>query len=70
MHKIYWVMDMLSSISVRDFLNSNIDKNIIDISINFVSNNKSPFIILKIDNLLLPIVVGTIFANASIYDAS
>ena len=51
-------------------ISTNNDKNIIDISINFVSNNKSPFIILKIDNLLLPIVVGTIFANASIYDAS
>ena len=51
-------------------ISTNNDKNIIDISINFVSNYKSPFIILKIDNLLLPIVVGTIFANASIYDAS
>ena len=51
-------------------ISTNNDKNIIDISINLVSNNQSPFIILKIDNLLLPIVVGTIFENVNIYDAS
>jgi hypothetical protein len=50
-------------------ISTNHDKNINDISITFVSNNKSPFIILKIDNLLLPNDVGTLFANASIYDA-
>lgn len=36
-------MDMLSSISVRDFLNSNIDKNIIDIrSVEKFNNNHIP----------------------------